>query len=82
MSEDKIITKLLEHDEKLAEMATKNDLSKLTEEFLSGQDAIMTILKRLDEERAFTHKWVKDIEQKVEENTHDLKKIKLQFKIA
>lgn len=80
MNEDKIIAKLLEHDEKFDGVA--QELSKFREEFLSGQDAMMTILKRLDEERVFTHKWVKEIETKVEENTQELKKLKLQLNIA
>lgn len=79
MSEDKIIAKLMEHDEKFEEVDFK--LTKFREEFLSGQDAAMTILKRLDEERVFTHKWVRDIEDKVEENTAEIKKLKLQLNI-
>lgn len=86
MNEDKVINKLVEHGDRLARiedmMATKGELSKFREEMLSGQDAIMTVLKRLDEERVFTHKWVKEIEEEVEMHREEIKKIKLQLKIA
>jgi len=82
MLEDKIITKLLEHDEKLAGVVTKDEFQKFRSDSLEGQDTMIGILKRLDEERIFTHKWVKDIEHKVEENTQELKKLKLQLNIA
>lgn len=82
MSEDKIIEKLLEHDEKLSNMVTNDEFQKFRNEMLQGQDTMVGILKRLDEERVFTHKWVKEIEYKVEENTRELQKLKLQLHIA
>ncbi len=39
-------------------MVTKDDIRGLA----NGQDQIMSILKRLDEERIFTLEWVKRIE--------------------
>ena len=81
-NEDKIITKLMEHDEKFENLATKDELDKFREEVLSGQDAMMTILKRLDEERIFTQKWVREIEEEVRRQDEEIKKIKLQLKIA
>lgn len=80
MSEDKIIAKLMEHDERFD--GVKEEFKALREEMLSGHDAEMAILKRLDEERIFTHKWVKDIEDKVEENTVEIKNIKLRLNVA
>lgn len=50
MNEDKIIGKLIEHDERFE--AADEKLSKFREEVLSGQDAIMTVLKKLDEKSA------------------------------
>lgn len=82
MSEDKIIEKLLEHDEKLSNMVTNDEFQKFRSEMLQGQDTMVGILKRLDEERIFTHKWVKEIEYKVEENTRELQKLKLQLHIV
>ena len=66
MPEDKIIQKLLEHDERLQliseNMATKADLR----EVIAGQDKMIGILKRLDQERVFTTEWIRRIEKDVE----------------
>jgi len=47
MNEDKFIEKLFEHDKRFDALDEK--FSRFRAEFLSGQDAIMTVLKRLDE---------------------------------
>lgn len=89
MASDKIIQKLLEHDEQLEficeNMATKNEINAL----LDGQDQMITILKRLDEERIFTIEWVRRIEKEVEEQKKKIKehsgllqKIMSQLKLA
>jgi hypothetical protein len=54
MNEDKIIEKLVEHDKDFVNI--RNDIKDFKEEILQGQDEIITILKRLDENRVFTHK--------------------------
>lgn len=82
MDEERIVKKLLEHDEKLAELVTRREFDAFRGEYLQGQDEIMTILKRLDQERIFTAQWVKRIERQVEEHTEQIKQIKLQLNIA
>lgn len=82
MSEEKIIAKLLEHDEKIETLVTKPEFQEFRDEVLTGQDKMITILQRLDEERVFTNKWINDIEKKVEENKDEIKKLKLRLKIA
>ena len=82
MLEDKIIAKLLEHDDKLANIVTAEEFQKFRGEVLHGQDLMVTILKRLDEERIFTHKWVKDIENKVEETRAEVQRLKFQLNVA
>lgn len=77
---DIVISKLMEYDEKFEAIDEK--LSRLREETLHGQDAMMTILKRLDEERVFNGKRLKDVEGKTETNTQDIQQIKTQLKLA
>lgn len=75
MDEDKVILKLIDHDERLKRieenMATKNDIANL----LVGQDKMMQILLRVDQERIFTNEKIKQLEA-------DVKTIKLQLQIA
>jgi uncharacterized protein YjgD (DUF1641 family) len=89
MNEDKIIEKLIDHEEQLSEIkqkiATKDDIH----EVMQTQDEMMTILKRLDEDRIFTHKWVdrieSDLEQtksRVAQSEEELSKLKADLKIA
>lgn len=54
MDEGRVVKKLLEHDEKLAELVTRREFDAFRGEYLQGQDEMMTILKRLDQERIFT----------------------------
>lgn len=49
MEESKIIKKLLEHDEQF--VSIREEISQLRREILQGQDEMMTILRRLDQER-------------------------------
>jgi len=82
MNEDKIITKLIEHDEALREikenMATKIDISRVTETL----DKAMGILKKLDEDRLFTVEWIKRVEDLVETHSIAIRQIKEQLKTA
>ncbi|MCX7779085.1 MAG: hypothetical protein N2259_02480 [Patescibacteria group bacterium] len=82
MPQDKIILKLLEHDERLErieeKMATKDDMREIME-MLEG---ITTIAQRLDQERIFTAEWVKRIEKEVEEHRQEIIKIKKVLKIT
>ncbi|OGH69019.1 MAG: hypothetical protein A2754_00980 [Candidatus Magasanikbacteria bacterium RIFCSPHIGHO2_01_FULL_47_8] len=82
MNEDKIIQKLLEQDDKLASIVTKEEFQQTRNEILSGQDTMITILKRLDEERIFANKWIKDIETKVARQEEEIRKIKLQLNLV
>jgi hypothetical protein len=69
MNEDKIIQKLGEHDKRFDRLEGKFD--DLGQRVLTTQDKILTIVRRLDEERIFTTKWVERIEQEVDKiKTH------------
>lgn len=87
--EDKIIQKLIEHDNRFDKLEQRVDETVTAEQFTKGYDDMITILRRLDEERIFTMEWVKRIEADVEEqkrknkdNEDLLKKIKFELKIA
>jgi DNA anti-recombination protein RmuC len=87
MNEDKIIEKLIEHDERFDKIDQKMDTFK--EEILQGQDEIIRIVKRLDEDRVFTHKWVERIESeledtkmKVSKQETEIQEVKAQLHIA
>lgn len=56
---DQVIAKLIEHDERLDQMVTKTAFNSFRNEMLTGQDKIITILKRLDEERFSIIDWLK-----------------------
>ncbi len=75
MNEDKIIQKLIEIDAKLDNVVVKDDLNSFKKEYFNGQDQVLAILKRLDEERTFTIEWVRRIET-------DVARIKEVLKIA
>lgn len=77
MLEDKIIVKLLDLEGRMDKFATKVELKALRDEVMQSQDQMMVILNRLDQERIFTHRWVKDIENKVEVHDVDIKNIKV-----
>lgn len=81
MNEDKIITKLAEHDGRFNEMVTKDEFNQFKNQTLSIQDEMLTILRRLDEERIFTTAWVQRIEKEVEEHTKEIARIKSELKI-
>ncbi|MEK7626644.1 MAG: hypothetical protein AAB399_00555 [Patescibacteria group bacterium] len=79
MNEDKIIQKLIEHDGKFVQLENKVD--NFTQRFLTAQDEMMTILRRLGQERIFTAAWVGRIEKEVGEHTREIKNIKQALKI-
>jgi hypothetical protein len=61
---------------------TKHEFYEFKDEILTGQDKMITILERLDQERVFTNEAVKRLEAQVEVNTHDIKVIKERLQIA
>ena len=82
MAEDKIIKKLLEHDEKLKELVTKREFREFRNEVLAGQDKILTIVQRLDQERVFTNEKIKRLEESVKIQQVEINKIKEVLKVS
>jgi len=77
---DKIIEKLLEHDERFEKIEEKID--KKHNEVLTHLDEIMVIVQRLDQERLFTFEIVKRLQDNVERQDKELQKVKKILKIA
>ena len=63
MNEDTVLAKLNEHDKRFDAMEA--EFQGFKHQVYSTQDQMLTILRRLDEERIFTTKWVDRIEQEV-----------------
>lgn len=81
MNEEKIINKLLEHDE---------EFRKIRESILTREDGrklfdiledMATRVKRIDEDRILTYQWIKRIEEKVELHDEMLNKIKIHLNV-
>ncbi|TAL19939.1 hypothetical protein EPN90_02110 [Patescibacteria group bacterium] len=75
MNEEKIINKLLEIEEKLGLLATKEELHQFQAEVMDAFDKQWVILQRLDQERIFTTEWIRRIED-------DVNRIKAHLKLA
>ena len=72
---DRVITKLVEHDgefEKIKDTMTSKDV---VSEIMRGQDKMIQILLRVDQERVFTNEKIRQLDA-------DVKQIKLQLQIA
>ena len=89
MSSDKIIQKLIEHDERLDRIEKKIDKTVSSTKYTEGYDEMITILKRLDQERIFTAEWVRrigeevnNLKRKTQEYEDILQKVKIQLKIT
>ncbi|MFH1856508.1 MAG: hypothetical protein ABH836_04685 [Candidatus Omnitrophota bacterium] len=69
---EEIAVEVVKHTEVFGKMA--DDVSKLkqtTSELMNGQDKMLTILQRLDQERIFTIERVKRLEEEVQKiKTH------------
>jgi len=61
--------------------AFETDFHGFRDQVLTGQDEMLTVLKRLDEERVFTARWVERIEKNVEQHDKDLATIKAKLGI-
>ncbi len=80
MNEEKIIKKLFEHDDEF--VAVNKKIDDFRRETLNGQEQMITILKRLDQERIFTAEWIRRIETDVEVNKEEIIKMKQLLKVG
>lgn len=82
MREDKIIKKLIEHDEQLKLIKERLDKTATTDEINEKHDQVITILRKLDQERVFTIEWVRNVEKVVDQHSKTIANIKQELKIA
>ena len=83
---DRIALQVIENHEQIERRATREELNQRFDEVISGQDKMMTILTRLDEERVTTNARIDRIEgdlsavvlrqADVETNKREIKRIK------
>lgn len=95
-NEEKIIKKLLEHDNRFERIEKKliahdkqlefigENMARREEmgEIKTSLDKVLEIATRLDEKRLATYQWVKRIEKEVEKQKEEIKKIKFRLKVA
>ena len=77
---ERVITKLLDHDKRFENI--EDQIAASRRETLTQGEEMMTILKRLDQERIFTASWIRRIEEEVEEHRTAITVIKKQLAIA
>ncbi len=75
MTEDKIVKKLVEHNERLDRIEEKLDKVATRDEMNARMDELLVILRKLDEDRLFTFAIYKRLEK-------DVEKVKKILKIA
>lgn len=80
MDSDKIVKKLLEHDERFDQVDQK--ISLLDDKMNTRLDQILVIVQRLDQERLFTFEIVKRMQHDIEAQQKEMKKVKRILKIA
>lgn len=73
MNEDKIVKKLLEHDDRFDQV--DQQIKNLDDKVNTRLDQILTIVQRLDQERLFTFELYKRLEK-------DMERVKKILKIA
>lgn len=89
MNEDKIIEKLLEHDDQLREiretMFTKAD----GERMLQAIDGLTQMVKKIHEDHVFALEWLKRLQDRVDQQEErlkaqeeEIKKLKLKLQVA
>jgi len=73
---DNLTVKVVKNSEQISRMLTKEEYKEHFNEIMRGQDKMMTILTRLDQERVATTAWIGRIEGDVEKNKSEIERIK------
>jgi len=82
MNEDRVIEKLLEHDGRFDKMVTKEEFGEFKEEFRDGQDKVVKMLTNIQAEQATTTSALMRHDGRIDMLEEDVKKIKLELKMA
>jgi uncharacterized protein YjgD (DUF1641 family) len=73
---DNLTVQVINNREEIRKRATREELNQRFDEVISGQDRMMMILTRIDQERAATNARIDRVETDVEKNKSEIKKIK------
>ena len=73
---DNLTVKVVKNSEQISRMLTKEEYKEHFNEIMRGQDKMMTILTRMDQERVATTAWIGRIEGDVEKNKSEIERIK------
>lgn len=89
MNEDKIIEKLLEHDEQLREIRETMFTKAEGERILQAIDNLTLMVKKIHEDHVFALEWVKRLQDKVDQQEallqsqeEEIRKIKMKLQVA
>ncbi len=74
MDERKIVQMLLDHEGRFDEL--REEIHKLRDETLTGQDQIMTILKRMETEQVSTNHALRRHQDTLDKHEKDITRIK------
>lgn len=82
MDEDKIISKLLEHDDSFGrierDMFTKEDGKQM----IGMLEGLTTMTKKIEEDHIFSIEWLKRVQNQVEKQEEEIRQIKLKLGIV
>jgi len=73
---DKLTAAVLKNRELIGQMVSRDEFNKRMDELVTGQDKMMLILTRLDQERVATNARLDRVEKDVEKNKVEIRKIK------
>lgn len=79
MNEDLFIKKVIKLEEGMIYVKEKIQKIDMLDDLIKGQDKMIAILERIDQERILTEHTLKKVEKEVDLNTVDIKKIKVQL---
>ena len=80
MDENKIVKKLLEHDDQFDQVIDEIHSSKM--EILSGLDKILTKIQTLDHERIANYAALERLESRINIHDKDIVKLKRSLKVS
>ncbi len=73
---DNLTIQVINNREEIKKMVTRTEFNERMDEMARGQDKMMTILTRIDQERVATTAWIGRIEGDVEKNKSEIERIK------
>lgn len=79
---DEQILKQLATKSGIENLVTRDEFRQSQSEIYSRLDEIITVVRRLDQERVFTFEYVRRVESEVEKNRRDIDRIKDILKIG